>query len=284
MNVLGKVECDASVMTSDGSFGACGLLTDHLHPISVAVGVYGSTSKFKLGRVPPLLVVGNEGLDTFIKQQDKGNCVTLSQREKYTTLTKQLECDVKIYNRKRKADRLFDAHETLYTQELMENENEKSNLAIENNVSHTQDTVGAIVIDRHGKRAAGVSSGGIWLKHPGRLGHAAHYGAGIFAHETACVSSTGTGESLIKSMFAMNIASCSTPEEMKELITSCTIDKGDYDNCVGFISYLEDGFWYGFDAQSMGVGYITSLGKPRSMVHRKRKNKQIFLYGVGILI
>ena len=40
------------------------------------------------------------------------------------------------------------------------------------------DTVGAIVLDIYGNLASAVSSGGILLKHPGRVGHASFFGCG----------------------------------------------------------------------------------------------------------
>jgi isoaspartyl peptidase/L-asparaginase-like protein (Ntn-hydrolase superfamily) len=44
-------------------------------------------------------------------------------------------------------------------------------------------TVGAIAVARDGTVAAGVSSGGLWLKLPGRLGPSAMPGCGCFATE-----------------------------------------------------------------------------------------------------
>lgn len=41
-----------------------------------------------------------------------------------------------------------------------------------NDETHRLDTVGAVCMDIYGNLASGVSSGGILLKHPGRVGHA----------------------------------------------------------------------------------------------------------------
>jgi taspase (threonine aspartase 1) len=77
------------------------------------------------------------------------------------------------------------------------------------------DTVGAIAIDRYGNIAAGSSSGGIGLKHPGRVGPAALIGIGTHVmpedptdpEGTCCaVVTSGTGELIAATLAASTCA------------------------------------------------------------------------------
>ncbi|KAJ8794918.1 hypothetical protein J1605_018772 [Eschrichtius robustus] len=62
--------------------------------------------------------------------------------------------------------------------------NALATFALQENDSGTLDTVGAVVMDHEGNVAAAVSSGGLALKHPGRVGQAALYGCGCWAENT----------------------------------------------------------------------------------------------------
>eukprot|EP00112_Aurelia_sp_Birch-Aquarium-sp1_P018779 Seg4533.1 transcript_id=Seg4533.1/GoldUCD/mRNA.D3Y31 product="Threonine aspartase 1" protein_id=Seg4533.1/GoldUCD/D3Y31 len=76
------------------------------------------------------------------------------------------------------------------------------------------DTVGAICLDIQGNVCSAVSSGGLILKHPGRIGQAACYGCGCFVaetdsgsgHEISACSTSGCGEQLIKTVLARQCA------------------------------------------------------------------------------
>ncbi len=71
----------------------------------------------------------------------------------------------------------------------------------------TGDTVGAVAIGADGIPAAAVSTGGRWMKLPGRVGDSAVLGAGVFADEklgAACA--TGTGEDIIRC--ALSLRTC----------------------------------------------------------------------------
>ena len=61
-------------------------------------------------------------------------------------------------------------------------------------------TVGAVALDSDGVPAAAVSTGGKWMKLPGRIGDSAIIGAGIFADGVAgAACATGKGEEIIRS-------------------------------------------------------------------------------------
>ena len=62
------------------------------------------------------------------------------------------------------------------------------------------DTVGACALDDHGVLVAGVSTGGLLLKFPGRVGDSAIPGAGFYATERLACSATGIGEKIIMTM------------------------------------------------------------------------------------
>ncbi|MCS6927224.1 MAG: isoaspartyl peptidase/L-asparaginase family protein [Candidatus Binatia bacterium] len=60
-------------------------------------------------------------------------------------------------------------------------------------------TVGAVALDRAGRVAAATSTGGIFNKHPGRIGDSAVIGAGTYADDTlGAGSATGDGEAIIR--------------------------------------------------------------------------------------
>ncbi|XP_052276360.1 threonine aspartase 1-like isoform X2 [Dreissena polymorpha] len=76
-----------------------------------------------------------------------------------------------------------------------------------------QDTVGAVCVDCNGNMASGVSSGGISLKQPGRIGSATMFGAGCWASNPTgpsdvgvAVATTGTGEHLMRTLLAKECA------------------------------------------------------------------------------
>jgi len=68
-------------------------------------------------------------------------------------------------------------------------------------------TVGAVAIDSDGNLAAASSTGGIWLKLPGRVGDTPVVGGGFYAENgAAAASATGRGELIARFMLSARIA------------------------------------------------------------------------------
>lgn len=91
--------------------------------------------------------------------------------------------------------------------------------------SAMQDTIGVICVDSEYDLATAVSSGGIVLKHPGRVGPSAHIGSGCWAYKyekpncTVACCTSGSGEPIIRTNLARMVSdyiACETEEEEEE--------------------------------------------------------------------
>lgn len=189
----GIVECDASIM--DGKtlhYGAVGSLSGIQNPIKVAkeLLVGQTTGKLSLGRIAPSCLVGPGAVQWATEHGFElvGNS---------HLVTAEASQAFKKYKRK------LIHHESkatmLNTNECMDTEDCQEKL----------DTVGAVCIDMEGNVCSAVSSGGLPLKHEGRLGQAAMYGCGCWAqnslqdgYPSVAASVSGVGEYLIKTLFA----------------------------------------------------------------------------------
>ncbi|NXK76903.1 TASP1 aspartase, partial [Amazona guildingii] len=172
LNLLGEIECDASIMDGKSlNFGAVGALSGIKNPVSVANRLLceGQKGKLSAGRIPPCFLVGEGAyrwaVDHGIPACPPGIMATrfslaaFKRNKRKLELAEKVETDLIHLKRRRQS-------------------NEKEN------DSGTLDTVGAVVVDQEGNVAAAVSSGGLALKHPGRVGQAALYGCGCWAENT----------------------------------------------------------------------------------------------------
>jgi taspase (threonine aspartase 1) len=144
-----------------------------------------------------------------------------------------------------------------------------------------QDTVGAVVMSSEDS-AAGVSSGGILLKIPGRVGEAAVFGAGCFAakrtdppelwRRIAC-SVSGTGEQIVRAALAKTLCE-SFIQSKDEDVDVHTLIETSLSPCINtqqhpsaidagvlLITQVADStprLWCAFTTDSMAVAYMSS--------------------------
>lgn len=92
------------------------------------------------------------------------------------------------------------------------------------------DTIGVVCVDGGGRVASTVSSGGILLKQPGRVGQAALYGCGCWAENDGgtgvATTTSGCGEHLVKTMLARECAeNLKNLDEPVQSLISCFQNK-----------------------------------------------------------
>lgn len=207
------MEMDAGLM--DGSsllFGAVGAMPDIKNPILVAKLLVQEQNKglLPLGRVPPLFMVGEGARDWAVRHgvprvsqeslvSEKANKLFKHYKRKLESFTQSM----KTRNEKRK--------NTSPSQiDSQAKQSKSKRLQIDDQVT---DTVGVVVLDCQGNVASTVSSGGIALKQPGRVGQASCFGCGCWAQNrtsphgrTVGVSTTGCGEHLVRTFLAKECA------------------------------------------------------------------------------
>ncbi|KAG2190298.1 hypothetical protein INT46_005780 [Mucor plumbeus] len=262
--LTGKVECDASLMTGkSGTFGAVGAVSGLKNPIETPFQMVTEAEKgFELIWQVSRFLAG-DGAKQWAKSR------------KIPTIG---DDDLIEPN----------AHEMYLKHIQMLVEEQESQ-----NTDLGHDTVGAICIDSKGDISAGVSSGGISLKSPGRVGEAAMYGSGCWAQNAkgdfpgvAC-STTGTGEQIMRTMFTYKCAERLLKEDD---IQTAVIDALDNDflespmlcmydqKSVGTIALRSQKshgrtrveFWFGHVTEDMGIGYLSGKMKaPKAFVSRK---------------
>ncbi|XP_041034231.1 threonine aspartase 1 isoform X5 [Carcharodon carcharias] len=252
LNLSGDIECDASTMDGKSlNFGAVGALRGIKNPILVANKLLSEAQKGKLsaGRIPPCFLVG-EGAYKWAVDHGIVPCPPDIMATKFS---------LSAFRKNRRKLELAEKVET----EMIQTKKRRE-VSENTNVTASLDTVGAVVVDHEGNVAAAVSSGGLAMKHPGRVGQAAVYGCGCWAENTSgpnvystAVSTSGCGEHLVRTMLARECSVALQAEDAHQALLETMQKK--------FV--LE--FLWSHTTESMCVGYMsTQDGKAKTHISR----------------
>ncbi len=125
------------------------------------------------------------------------------------------------------------------------------------------DTVGAVALDRDGNLAAATSTGGIWLKWPGRIGDSPIPGAGYYAENgVGAFSVTGVGEVILLMLLSYRarnelVKTGEVVQALRNVVQQATETFGP--DTVGIIAIDAKGnLAYAYNTKAMARGW----GKP----------------------
>ncbi|KAF7782320.1 hypothetical protein Agabi119p4_1696 [Agaricus bisporus var. burnettii] len=277
----GTVECDAAIFvaadpghtSSNGIFGSVGAVSGIKNPISAARSVLEYSQKQdKLGRVPPMTLV-SQGAINFIQNNYSENTIVPPENMISTTAK---ETWTKWKNR------------------LEMSEADNVDIDEENLIQDTEFQGKSIVLLCRSLYAE-VFSGGVLLKHPGRVGEAAIFGAGCWAkHYSGGVggmscSVSGTGEDIIRSNLARFIGETCTPDsDPHEILERVLVDhfwkpaveRGVSKPAAGVLMMTRETsddscntdvrVWCGFTTPSMAIGFASSREpQPKAYILRR---------------
>uniref|UniRef100_A0AAZ3QD59 Threonine aspartase 1 n=1 Tax=Oncorhynchus tshawytscha TaxID=74940 RepID=A0AAZ3QD59_ONCTS len=226
LNLSGEIECDASIM--DGKslrYGAVGAVSGINNPVLVANRLLSEAQKGKLsaGRIPPCFLVGRGAHDWAVNHgippcpSEKMFSLSAYKRNKHKMeLAEKVDTGFNHHSKKRRQ-----ASETVSSSLLHPTSAPGQ--------SHQPCHLHPIL---EGNVAAAVSSGGLAMKHPGRVGQAAHHGCGCWAENTStlnpystAVSTSGCGEHLIRTMLARECSSAMQCEDAHQALLEAMQNK-----------------------------------------------------------
>lgn len=239
LNLLGERELDAGIMASNGLMGAVAAVKATRNPIVLA--------RIVAEKTPHVLLAG-DGADRLALIHGLPPLPPPPQHvvERYKEILKKVM-------QEEPGDPFFAGIKRFITS---------------NNVFHllttslagAGDTVGAVAVDERGLLAAATSTGGIVLKLPGRVGDTPIPGAGFYATTRIACSSTGIGESIIRSMPCARLDQeyLTTGDLEKALVRVMEhVDKAVGSNTLGFIAVDREGqLAYAYNTEAMLVGYV----------------------------
>ena len=139
------------------------------------------------------------------------------------------------------------------------------------------DTVGAVALDSSGNVAASASTGGIWLKMPGRVGDSSIVGAGFYADNRAgAASASGVGEIIVMLMVCRYVVDLMSQgfdaaKATKKVIELVTKIKGS--NNVGVIA---------IDIHGNAAVAFNTEGMARAIMAKNLKEPKIAFFNEAI--
>lgn len=166
LNRDGFVELDGAIMDGvSGRFAAVAAMRGVRNAVSVARKVMEETKH---------VVIAGEGASLFAKEKGfaDDSCVSKEQHESWQ-----------------------------FAMQLLK-EGKELDFSAYTGLKKETDTVGCVLLDDHGHHAAASSTGGSFLKLPGRVGDTPFIGGGIFASADCAVVCTGRGEAFIQTLTA----------------------------------------------------------------------------------
>jgi beta-aspartyl-peptidase (threonine type) len=177
LNLEREVECDAAVMVGeDARAGACGAVRRVKHPVTLARRIAEATDHVLLVGAGAERLAEGLGLEGWTEPP------TPERLREHDEIAERWRAVPRGERLARLALVLRHGAEARRARGL-----------------EALDTVGAVAIDAGGRLASAVSTGGLWLKLPGRVGDAALPGAGIWADDRrGAASATGIGEAIIR--------------------------------------------------------------------------------------